>query len=313
MAEAVGALSAVRGAGLLAPAAVAELEFPGTGSMGGMGFPSLLCSLKTWNRPRSPVRPSLGLLGLPEETGRTPRGVQGWEPTEGRAPLPPQPPVTRPGLSSPTPSRSSFLLPGPTSPAQAGPITRQHPVLPRPTPFQMALARAERAIFCNPSASPGPGPDGTQCVWRDVWPEATAKMSTDTLHLLQGCVDTSTDTDAPGIRSHPILGIPRPPRQTYLLGGLTATCNVLTPTASPSLNCRVRLFPPGLTLTAQTRPRPELAAGSPGPAGQPTLPGPQFSRLHPARPGLGTPSTRVLPLLHGSLLPLRGLWVPSRL
>lgn len=90
LAEAVGGLSAVRGAGLLVPAAVAELEFPGTGSMGGMGFPSLLCSLKTWNRPRSPVRPSLGLPGLPEETGRTPRGCAGLGAYrgEGAAPTP---------------------------------------------------------------------------------------------------------------------------------------------------------------------------------------------------------------------------------
>lgn len=218
LAEAVEGLSAVRGAGPLAPAAVAELEFPGTGSMGGMGFPSLPCSLKTWNRPRCPVRPSPRLLGLPEETGRTGLGAYG---REGAAPTPA--PSDTPGLSSPTPSRSSLLLPGPTSPAQAGPRTRRHPVPPTPTPLQMALARAERAIFCNPSASPGPGPDGTQCVWRDVWPEATAKMSTDTLHLLQGRVDTSTDTDAPGIRSHPILGIPRPP-SNVLTGRTDANC-----------------------------------------------------------------------------------------
>lgn len=56
MAEATGGLSVVRGPGLLVQAVWAEPEFPGTGSMVGMGFPNLVCSLKTWNSPRFPVR-----------------------------------------------------------------------------------------------------------------------------------------------------------------------------------------------------------------------------------------------------------------
>lgn len=48
MAGAAGGLSVVTGAGSLVRVAGAELEFPGTGSMVGMGFPSLVCSLKTF-------------------------------------------------------------------------------------------------------------------------------------------------------------------------------------------------------------------------------------------------------------------------
>lgn len=51
LAGAAGGLSAVRGveAGWLV--LVAWAKFAGAGSMLGMGFPNLVCSLKTWNRP----------------------------------------------------------------------------------------------------------------------------------------------------------------------------------------------------------------------------------------------------------------------
>lgn len=59
LAEVTGGLSVVRGAGLLVQAVWTELEFPGTGSMVGMGFPNLVCSLKTWNSPRFPCQDQL--------------------------------------------------------------------------------------------------------------------------------------------------------------------------------------------------------------------------------------------------------------
>lgn len=42
LAEVTGGLSVVRGAGLLVQVVWAGLEFPGTGSMVGMGFPNLV-------------------------------------------------------------------------------------------------------------------------------------------------------------------------------------------------------------------------------------------------------------------------------
>lgn len=55
LAEAAGALSAVTvtgmEAGWLVLGAWAKWGLAGAGSTVGMGFPSLVCSLKTWNRP----------------------------------------------------------------------------------------------------------------------------------------------------------------------------------------------------------------------------------------------------------------------
>lgn len=48
LAEAVGGLPVVTEAGLLVQVAWVKLEFPGTGSTVGMGFPSLVCSFKTF-------------------------------------------------------------------------------------------------------------------------------------------------------------------------------------------------------------------------------------------------------------------------
>lgn len=45
LAEAIGGLSVVRGAGLLVQVVWDELDFLGAGSMVGMGFPNLVCSL----------------------------------------------------------------------------------------------------------------------------------------------------------------------------------------------------------------------------------------------------------------------------
>lgn len=56
LAEATEGLSVVRGADLLVQVVWAVQEFPGTGSMVGMGFPNLVCSLKTWNSPRFPCQ-----------------------------------------------------------------------------------------------------------------------------------------------------------------------------------------------------------------------------------------------------------------
>lgn len=112
--EAVVGLSAARGAGLLAQGAWAELGSPGTGSMVGMGFPNLVCSFKTWNRPSPPSGPPLGPIRLPQDAGRAPWWVDGaGNVAGGSAPVPSQVPVARPWLSGITPSRRSFLLPGP--------------------------------------------------------------------------------------------------------------------------------------------------------------------------------------------------------
>lgn len=46
--EATGGLSMVRGACFLVQVVWNELEVPGAGSMVGMGFPNLVCSLKTF-------------------------------------------------------------------------------------------------------------------------------------------------------------------------------------------------------------------------------------------------------------------------
>lgn len=51
LAGAAGGLSAVRGVEAGRLVLVAWAEFAGAGSMLGMGFPNLVCSLKTWNRP----------------------------------------------------------------------------------------------------------------------------------------------------------------------------------------------------------------------------------------------------------------------
>lgn len=71
LAKAKGGLSVGREveAVLLVPVAWDELEFSGAGSMVGMGFPSLVCSLKTWNRPSSLSGPPSGLTNVPQRQG----------------------------------------------------------------------------------------------------------------------------------------------------------------------------------------------------------------------------------------------------
>lgn len=86
LAEAAGALSAVTvtgmEAGWLVLGAWAKWGLAGAGSVVGMGFPSLVCSLKTWNRPApsGPLPPDQPPQGRAEQLA----GVGSWQPVQVR-------------------------------------------------------------------------------------------------------------------------------------------------------------------------------------------------------------------------------------
>lgn len=90
LAEVTGGLSMVRGACCSVQVVWKELEGPGAGSMVGMGFPNLVCSLKTWNGPMSPCQGHLQTRStFPERQEEHHRGC-------GRAGNPWQPSVWGP-------------------------------------------------------------------------------------------------------------------------------------------------------------------------------------------------------------------------
>lgn len=86
LAEATRGLSVATGVCFWVQAVWNELEVPGAGSMVGMGFPNLVCSLKTWNRPMSPCQghlqaPSTFLKRQEEHHGGRGKAGNLWQPS----------------------------------------------------------------------------------------------------------------------------------------------------------------------------------------------------------------------------------------
>lgn len=118
LAETIEGPSVVSGASLLVQVVWDELELLGAGAMVGMGFPNFMCSLKTWNRPMSPLGPPAGLIDLPQGKDRIPCWAsQGWQPVEvreGGPVLVPRDPTDSPVPVIPLPvSRAPIPLEGP--------------------------------------------------------------------------------------------------------------------------------------------------------------------------------------------------------